>query len=93
MSIAINCRVDVFAQNIRKELNLYVFPTFGMVFPVLSFFKEQKIPVCTCFLPYLQAVPVWQTLVERCKISSLVFGWQEELFKSQQRKDMSLIIN
>lgn len=70
--------VDVFAQNIRKELNPYVFPPFGMVFPVLSFLKEQEIPVCTCILPYRQPVPVWQPLVEECKISSVVLGWQGE---------------
>lgn len=65
--------VDVFAQNIQKELNPYAFSPFCMAFPVLSFLKEQKIPVL-CILPYLQPVPVWQPLVERCKISSLVLG-------------------
>lgn len=70
--------VDVFAQNIRKELNPYVFPPFGMVFPVLSFLKEQEIPVCTCILPYRQPVSVWQPLVEEFKISSVVLGLQGE---------------
>lgn len=42
MSNAITAGVDVFGQNIENELNPYVFSSFCMDFPVLSFLKEQK---------------------------------------------------
>lgn len=50
--------VDIFAQNLSKKVNSYVFPPFGMIFPVISYLKEQNVRYFTCVIPYLQAVLV-----------------------------------
>lgn len=45
---------------------------------MLSKVAEKFLYVQSCILRYSQPVPVWQPLVERCKISSVVSGWQGE---------------
>lgn len=86
--------VDVFAQNIRKELNPYVFLHLVWFFQFYHFLKKQEISVFTCILPYIQPVPICHPLVERCNISSLVLGWQGEngAIRVPTKKVMSLII-
>ena len=36
---------------LQRSPKPYVFPPFGMVFPVLSLLKEKQVPVWTCVLP------------------------------------------
>jgi hypothetical protein len=57
-SMSLTAGVDVFAQDLAQESNPYVFPPYGMIFPVLSLLKEQKVPLCTCVLPCIQPVPL-----------------------------------
>ena len=66
--------VDLFAQDLKGEVNCYVFPPFGMIFPVLAFLREQRMSGCTCVLPDFQPRPQWFPLLEDCKVSSVVLG-------------------
>lgn len=60
---------------------------------VLGKVAEKFLYVQLCIRRYSHSVLVWQPLVERCKISSVLSGWQggKELIGSLQRKDLSLI--
>ena len=51
--------VDLCAQYLKEEVNCYVFPPFGMIFPVLAFLREQRVSGCTCVLPDFQPRPQW----------------------------------
>ena len=55
--------VNVFSQDLRKELNLYVYPPFGLVFPLLCLLKEQCVS-CTLVVPEFKPIPIlWPRLV------------------------------
>jgi hypothetical protein len=66
--------VNVFAQDIDQELNPYVFPPFSLVHPLLNFFYEQRLHVCTVILPVEQLRPSWWPMVRRFAKNKLVLG-------------------
>jgi len=51
--------VNVFAQDISKEIAPYVFPPFALILPLLKLLSEQKVKFCTMVVPKLHSCPVW----------------------------------
>lgn len=70
--------VYIFAQDLSEEINPYVFPPFGVIFPVISYLKEQNVRYCTCVVPFLQPVPVWLLLLKSFMESSVLLGQKGE---------------
>ena len=51
--------VNVFAQDVEKENNPYVFPPLSMISPLLSLLEERKVPQCTLLVPLRLNTEVW----------------------------------
>lgn len=47
----LSARVNVFSQRLENEENPYVFPPFGLIFPLLNFLKSTGVRVCTMVVP------------------------------------------
>lgn len=65
--------VNIFAQDLRKEGNMYVYPPFVLIFPLLCFLEEQGVS-CTLIVPQMTPVPMWWPKVEKSSVSSVVIG-------------------
>ena len=60
--------VNVFAQDIKRDKNPYVFQPFQMIFPLLKFLKEQNVCKCTIVVPSMFPRPIWWPfLMDHCK--------------------------
>lgn len=70
--------INVFSQAVEREENPYVFPPFCMVAPILSFFKERHLGVCTVVLPVWAVKPFWWPMVELWAKHTLVLGMKGE---------------
>ena len=55
--------INVFAQDVDKEINPYCFPPFGMISPFLAFLREKRVRECTVVLPVTGEYPVWWSLI------------------------------
>ena len=66
--------VNLFAQNIHLESNPYVNPPINIIFPVLSFLKEQRVEKCTFIAPLLDQAPIWLPFLKYYSVSSFVLG-------------------
>ena len=51
--------VNVFAQDLSSEINSYAFPPLNLIFPLLKFFEELRLPVVTMVVPEISPTPVW----------------------------------
>lgn len=65
--------VNVFAQHLVQEKNPYVFPPFGLVFPVLCLLKEQGVSA-TVIVPEIHPLPVWWPMLQMYREDSLELG-------------------
>lgn len=65
--------VDLFAQKIEAEGNIYIYPPFVMIQPVLNFLKERKAEA-TVVLPVLKPHPSWWPLVIHYSRQYVVIG-------------------
>ena len=66
--------VNIFSQNISCETNPYVFPPISMIFPLVSFLKEQHVRGCTLVAPVLQSFPIWWPILQSYCIRSVLIG-------------------
>ena len=66
--------VNIFSQNISCETNPYVFPPISMIFPLVSFLKEQHVRGCTLVAPLLQSFPIWWPILQSYCIRSVLIG-------------------
>jgi hypothetical protein len=65
--------VNMFCQNIRGEANPYVFPPYGLIFPVLCFLEQHKV-VSTIIVPKIEPLPMWWPKLVTNSIGSLCIG-------------------
>ena len=65
--------VNVFGQNVREEVNPYVFPPFGLILPILCLLEEQKVS-CTVVVPKIQPLPLWWPKLETHSTGSFCLG-------------------
>ncbi|CAC5368150.1 unnamed protein product [Mytilus coruscus] len=65
--------VNLFSQNLRNEQNLYVYPPFVLVFPVLSLLREQGIS-CTIIVSEMRPLPIWWPVLKYYSMESDKFG-------------------
>lgn len=70
--------INVFAQDLAKEGNPYVFPPFVLIFPLLRLLKEQKVARCTFIAPVFPTVPIWEPFLRSVCISSFILGEKGE---------------
>lgn len=70
--------VDIFAQDLSKEISHYVYSPFGMVFPVITLLKKQYVRYCSCIIPYIQPVLVWLLSLTSFMQSSVLLGRKGE---------------
>jgi hypothetical protein len=56
--------VNVFAQKVEQEKNPYVFPPIGLIHPLLTFFRERRLHICTVILPVEQMKPSWWPIIK-----------------------------
>lgn len=66
--------VNVFAQDISKETNPYVFPPFILVGPLLRFLVSQNISRCTMVIPTLYPLPYWWPLLQAHVCATVCIG-------------------
>ena len=50
--------VKVFSQTLCPSDNLYVFPPFALILPVLSFLRDQRVRFCTMVIPNEDVAPI-----------------------------------
>lgn len=66
--------VNVFAQELSKEVNPYVFPPFSLILPVLCLLREHRLPRCTLVVPSMTPKPIWWPLLMSFSIASIKLG-------------------
>jgi hypothetical protein len=66
--------VNLFAQDIRYEVNPYVFPPSSMILPVIKFLIESGVEWCTFVISLVSAAPIWMPIVKVYVVSSLCLG-------------------
>lgn len=66
--------VNVFAQELSKEVNPYVFPPFSLILPILCLLREHRLPRCTLVVPSMTPKPVWWPLLMSFCIASIKLG-------------------
>lgn len=65
--------INVFCQDIRKEINPYVFPPFGLIFPIICLLEQQKV-MCTIIVPMMEPLPIWWPKLLANSIGSFCIG-------------------
>lgn len=76
--------VDLFAQDLTRFSNPYVFPPLVLIPAVLAYLKEQNVSVCTVVVPELEVKPAWWPEILVRSKTNFILG-----IKGQ--KDMMLI--
>ena len=71
--------VNVFSQTLCPSDNLYVFPPFALVLPVLSYLRSQKVKFCTMAVPCDDVKPVWWPVLCNSLVDHFIIGKKEEL--------------
>lgn len=66
--------VNVSSHRLENEKNPYVFPPFGLIFPLLKFFNSTVVRVCTMAVPLSYPKPIWWPFLLSCRHNSLVLG-------------------
>lgn len=66
----LSARVNVFSQRLENEENPYVFPPFGLIFPLLNFLKSTGVRVCTMVVPLSYRKPIWWPFLLSCRHDS-----------------------
>lgn len=69
--------INIFAQSLAQETNMYVFPPFGMILPVLCFLREQSIS-CTFIAPHMYPAPTWFPIIKSASRASFCIGEKSE---------------
>jgi hypothetical protein len=69
--------VDFFAQDIKRERNIYVFPPFVMIGPLLSFLRQLRV-ASTVVLPEVSPRPAWWPMVVANSVGRLLLGQMGE---------------
>lgn len=64
----------MFAQELSKEVNPYVFPPFSLILPILCLLREHRLPRCTLVVPSMTPKPVWWPLLMPFCIASIKLG-------------------
>ncbi|CAG2192597.1 unnamed protein product [Mytilus edulis] len=79
--------VNVFSQDLKAESNMYVYPPYVLIFPLLCFLKEQSVS-CTVVVPELYPVPMWWPMLTSCSSTSILLGarGQKGVVKAPSRK-------
>jgi hypothetical protein len=65
---------NVFAQEVEREENPYVFPPFTLITPLLKFLEVRKVTVCTMVVPLIIPRPVWWPLLSSRVVGSVKLG-------------------
>ena len=65
--------VNVFSQDLRKESNMYVYPPFVLIFPVLCLLEEQGVE-CTIVVPEMIPIPIWWPMLKKYSTASMRIG-------------------
>ena len=65
--------VNVFSQNLREEGNMYVYPPFVLIFPVLCLLEEQGVS-CTLVAQKPSPLPVWWPKLKSCSRKYVCLG-------------------
>ena len=73
-STPLSAGVDIFAQEVERELNPYVHPPECMIAPLLSFLEERRVPCCTVVLPSPVPKLAWWPKVMRHAVDQLILG-------------------
>ena len=66
--------VNVFAQDLSKEHNPYVYPPFHLIFPLICLLREQKVRRFIFVAPVFRVKPIWWPLLLCHTSSSLSLG-------------------
>ena len=84
--------VNIFSQNISCKTNPYVFPPISMIFPFVSFLKEQHVRGCTLVAPVLQSFPIWWPILQSYCIRSVLIGrlWEKGVIKVPSKRGFVL---
>ncbi|KAK6175833.1 hypothetical protein SNE40_014216 [Patella caerulea] len=61
--------VNVFCQTLESESNPYVFPPYGMIFPILCFLEQQHVE-CTVVVPQIRPLPIWWPMINNAGMIS-----------------------
>ena len=70
--------VNVFAQDVAKEDNPYVFPPFCMIMPLLQLLKEQRVKCCTVVVPHVLPHPIWWPGLLATTVDKVLLGNENE---------------
>jgi hypothetical protein len=95
--------INVFSQDLSVERNPYVFPPFGLIFPLLKFFKDCKIGNVTMIIPDISPRPVWwplfcshvkksKILCMRGEVDALYFPGKKGFAKNKVGLKWSLLV-
>lgn len=71
--------VNVFSQTLCPSDNMYVFPPFVLVLPVLTLLRSQKVKSCTMVVPFEDTKPVWWPLFYNSLVNHFILGKKGEL--------------
>jgi hypothetical protein len=69
--------VNLFCQNVSGEENLYAYPPFALIFPVLNFLEEQGV-ACTIIVPKMIPLPIWWLKLESYSVGCICLGLKGE---------------
>lgn len=55
--------VNVFSQNLKNESNMYAYPPYILIFPLLCLLQEQQV-ACTLVVPEISPRPIWWPMLK-----------------------------
>lgn len=66
--------VDIFAQDLKMETNVYIYPPFRMIPHVLAYLSQLRMHSCTVVIPNVSPRPTWWPLVVENMRDKIVIG-------------------